>query len=67
MIIFWAHSVLAIRVEGAVRDPDQLHSRDLHPVHQLDRHLLLQEVNMSTDDTLTPDLLTPDLLLFCVI
>lgn len=37
--------VCCFRVEGAVRHPDQLHADGLHPVRQLDLHLLLQEVN----------------------
>lgn len=37
--------VCCFRVEGAVRHPDQLHADGLHPVRQLDLHLLLQGVN----------------------
>lgn len=56
----WCHLVVPVRVEGAVRHPDQLHAHGLHPVCQLDLHLLLQEVNTPSDDTVIPDFLPPN-------
>lgn len=54
---FCAHPVLPVRVEGAVRHLDQLPAHGLHPVPQLDLHLLLQEVNTSTELMVSPHVL----------